>query len=99
MPKWLILLKIKCCHYSSFTVQPKILSVTWCICFENVLVNGESENLTFEIKIVLNRSSFEEYVILTHLLKDAHEFFSQGFARRALLQISTFFLFWTYAPM
>lgn len=54
-------------------------------CFENVLVNGESENLTFEIKIVLNRSSFEEYVILTHLLKDAHEIFSQGFARRALL--------------
>lgn len=50
-------------------------------------MNGESENLTFEIKIVLNRSSFEEYVILTHLLKDAHDIFSQGFARRALLQM------------
>lgn len=52
-----------------------------------MLVNGESENLTFEIKIVLNRSSFEEYVILTHFLKDAHDIFSQGFARRALLQM------------
>lgn len=53
-----------------------------------MLVNGESENRTFEIKNVLNRSSFEESFVLTLLSKDARDVFSKD-SRNALCCICT----------
>lgn len=57
-------------------------------CFENLLVNGESENRTFEIKNVLNRSSFEESFVLTPLPKYARDVFPKA-SRTALCCICT----------